>query len=58
MADRWLLNEIREFNAKITQKVDDLITKWVQGQIEDAERLKKLEGEIRAMKARAGKKTG
>ena len=55
MLGRWFQNEMNEKFAEIVQKIDAAVTKWAQGQIEDAERFTKLEGEIRAMKARMGK---
>ena len=56
MLGRWFQNEMNERFAAIVEKIDQAVTKWAQGQIEDAERFTKLEGEIRAMKARMGKK--
>jgi hypothetical protein len=53
---KWFVNECRDFQKTITEKLDGAITAWAKGQIEDAERLKKLEGELRALKARMGKK--
>ena len=55
MLGQWFLNEVREKFASLGKKLDEAIEKWAKGQIEDAERLTKLEGEIRAMKARMGK---
>jgi hypothetical protein len=52
---QWFVNEVREKFAEIGNKVDAAITSWAKGQIEDAERLSKLEGELKAMKARMGK---
>ena len=52
---QWLINEVRDFKKEVFQKIDQAIEKWVQGQIQDAERLTKLEGELKAMKARMGK---
>ena len=54
---QWFVNEVRENLSDLTKKLDAAITSWAKGQIEDAEKLTKLEGEIRAMKARMGKKT-
>lgn len=53
---QWFINEVREKFTELGGKLDAAITAWAKGQIEDAERLTKLEGEIRAMKARMGKK--
>lgn len=53
---QWFVNEVRDFQRAITAKLDSAITAWAKGQIEDAKRLKKLEGELMAMKARLGKK--
>jgi chaperonin cofactor prefoldin len=48
---QWFVNEVRErFSA-----VDKTVEGWAKKQVEDAERITKLEGEIKAMKARAGK---
>lgn len=56
---KWLVNEWNKFKSDIHQKVDSAVEKWAQGQIQDAERFVKLEGELKAMKARMGKnKTG
>ena len=55
MLGRWFQNEVNEKLAAIVLKLDGLVEKWVKGQIEDAERLTKLEGELRALKARMGK---
>ena len=53
---QWLVNELRTFKKEIGARIDELIKNWAQGQIQDSERLKKLEDEIKAMKARLGKK--
>ena len=53
---QWLINEFKDFKAEVFKRIDSAVEKWVKGQIEDAERITKLEGEIRAMKARMGKK--
>ena len=53
---QWLVNELRTFKKEIGERIDEVIKNWAQGQIQDAERLKKLEDEIKAMKARLGKK--
>jgi hypothetical protein len=53
---QWLINEFKDFKAEVQNKIDAAITSWAKAQIEAAERLTKLEGELRAMKARMGKK--
>ena len=53
---QWFINEYNEFKDSISKKVDEAITSWAAGQIKNAEDIEKLKGEIRAMKARAGKK--
>jgi hypothetical protein len=52
---QWLINEFKAFKAEVFQKIDKAVEDWAKGQVSDAERLKKLEGEIKAMKARMGK---
>jgi hypothetical protein len=52
---QWLINEFKQFKVDVMAKIDDAIAKHVQEQVSAAERLTKLEGEIKAMKARAGK---
>jgi hypothetical protein len=51
MMMQWFVNEVREKLAAI----DSRIERWVSTQIESAERLTKIEGELKAMKARMGK---
>ena len=53
---QWLVNELRDFKKEIGTRIDEVIKNWASGQIQDAERLKKLEDELKAMKARLGKK--
>ena len=53
---QWLVNELRDFKKEIGTRIDEVIKNWASGQIRDAERLKKLEDELKAMKARLGKK--
>lgn len=55
---QWLINEFKKFKEDTQRSLDEMIDKWAQGQLRDAEELKKLGGEIKAMKARMGKKTG
>jgi hypothetical protein len=53
---QWLINEFKDFKRDVMLKLDAAVSEYVKKQIEDAERLTKLEGEIKAMKARMGKK--
>ena len=53
---QWLINEFKDFKRAVTTKVDEAVTKWAQEQISAAERITKLEGEMKALKARMGKK--
>ena len=55
---QWLVNRFEAFKKETTQKVDGAIASWAKSQIEHAEEIQKLKGEITAMKARMGKKTG
>jgi len=52
---QWLINDFKALKAECFKRIDDAIGKWAASQLEAAERFKKIEGEIRAMKARAGK---
>ena len=52
---QWLVNRFEAFKKETAEKVDGAIASWAKSQIESAERLKKLEGELMAMKARLGK---
>jgi chaperonin cofactor prefoldin len=53
MMMRWFINEVRESFEKVNQRIEGL------GKNEDlTERVTKLEGEIKAMKARMGRKSG
>lgn len=47
---QWFVNEVREKFREIEQKIESLKVN------QNDERVTKLEGEIRAMKARMGKK--
>ena len=50
MMMRWFINEVNEKFEKLNQRIEGL------GKNEDlTERVSKLEGELRAMKARMGK---
>jgi hypothetical protein len=51
MMMQWFINECHEAFERVDQKIEG----WARSQVEAAERIKKLEGELRAMKARAGK---
>ena len=51
MMMQWFVNECHEAFEKVNQKIEG----WARAQVEAAERIVKLEGEIRAMKARMGK---
>lgn len=55
---QWLVNRFEDFKKEVGQKIDAAIASWAKNQIEAAEEIKKLKGEITAMKARMGKKTG
>ena len=48
---QWFINEVRDK----FQKIDQLIEGWARQQVESAEEIKRLRGEITAMKARMGK---
>lgn len=52
---QWLINEFKQFKLDVSKKLDDAVAEHVKKQIEAAERITKLEGEIKAMKARMGK---
>jgi hypothetical protein len=52
---QWFVNEVREKFSELGKKLDEATDRWAKDQISDAERLTKLEGEIKAMKARMGK---
>jgi len=53
---QWLINEFKAFKAETLAKVDEVVSEHVRKQIDAAERITKLEGEIKAMKARMGRK--
>jgi hypothetical protein len=53
---QWLINDFKALKAEIAKKLDEAISKWAQDQIAAAERIVKLENEIKAMKARMGRK--
>lgn len=53
---QWLINEFKDFKADVAKRIDDAVSAHIAKQIENAERITKLEGEIKAMKARAGKR--
>lgn len=52
---QWLINEFKAFKADVMRKIDEALSVHVAKQVEAAERIMKLEGELRAMKARLGK---
>lgn len=52
---QWLINEFKAFKAETLAKVDAAVAEHVKKQVEAAERIIKLEGELKAMKARLGK---
>ena len=56
MMMQWLVNDFKDLKSAVNKRIDDAIEAWTKKQIDDAERITKLEGEIKAMKARAGKK--
>ena len=52
---QWLINEFKDFKAEVSKKIETAIAEQAGKHQEAAERIHKLEGEIRAMKARMGK---
>ena len=52
---QWLMNEFKAFKADVAKKIDDAIAKWANEQVQAAEEVKKLRGEIQALKMRMGK---
>jgi hypothetical protein len=52
---QWLINEFKAFKAEVFTKLDAAVASWAAGQIQDAEEIEKLKGEIKALKARMGK---
>ena len=53
---QWLINEFKQFKADVAKKIDDAVAKWANDQIVAAEEVKRLRGEIQALKMRMGKK--
>lgn len=53
---QWLINEFKAFKLDVMEKVDKAVDSWALKQVANAEEIEKLKGEIKAMKARAGKK--
>ncbi len=53
---QWLINEFKDFKVEVTKRIDSAVSAYVAKQVQDAERITKLEGELKAMKARLGKK--
>lgn len=52
---QWLINEFKAFKVDVSQMINKATDDWAKAQIDAAEKIQKLEGEVRAMKARAGK---
>jgi hypothetical protein len=52
---QWLINEFKDFKKEVQKKLDSFLESPVLK--DNDERLTKLEGEIRALKARMGKKS-
>lgn len=53
---QWLINEFKQFKKDTEAKIEAKLSEYAQKQIQAAEELVKLRGEITAMKARMGKK--
>ncbi len=53
---QWLINEFKAFKEETLAKVESAVEEHIKKQIDAAERITKLEGEIKAMKARMAKK--
>jgi hypothetical protein len=53
MIMQWFVNEVREKFKLLDQQIQSIIDRPV---VNNEERISKLEGEIKAMKARMGKK--
>lgn len=51
MIGQWFINEVRETFEKVNQRIEG----WAKSQVENAEEIKKLKGELMAMKARMGR---
>lgn len=56
MIMQWFINEVRENFQKVDQRIEGL--KMSQKDEDLIKRVEKLEGELKAMKARMGKKNG
>ena len=52
---QWLINEFKAFKADVAKKLDDAVANWANEQVQAAEEVKKLRGEIQALKMRMGK---
>lgn len=52
---QWLINEFKDFKSEVFKRIDNAADKWAQSQIEAANEIQKLKGEISALKARMGK---
>ena len=48
---QWFINEVRGKFEQLDQRIEG----WVKKQVEDAEAITKLKGELMALKARLGK---
>ena len=52
---QWLINEFKAFKVDVAKKIDDAVSKWANDQLLAAEEVKRLRGEIQALKMRMGK---
>jgi len=52
---QWLINEFKALKAEVFTKIDKIVDDHTQKQIQAAEDIQKLKGEISALKARMGK---
>lgn len=52
---QWLINEFKDFKKDVMARLDEAIAAHVNKQVAAAERITKLEGELKALKARMGK---
>lgn len=53
---QWLINEFKQLKVDLFAKVDAAVSKWAEDQIAAAEEVQQLKNEIKAMKARMGRK--
>ena len=56
MIMQWFVNETREKLTELGQKVEAAISGFAASSVKNAEEIEKLKGEIKAMKARMGKR--